>query len=92
MRPSILAVLCLVAALANASAAFAEYRQSGRISFVSQDVVEIEGARALITPESFVSSDGREISLGSLHPGMVAEVEIDDAGNLIQLRTIGVVE
>lgn len=74
------------------SAAWADVQASGQISYVSSDVVEINGKRALVTSESFISSGGREVSVTSLRRGMFAEAEIDDAGELIALEANGVVE
>jgi len=74
------------------SAAWADVRATGQISYVSSDVVEINGKRALVTSESFIFSGGREVSVTSLRRGMFAEAEIDDSGELIAIEANGVVE
>jgi hypothetical protein len=65
---------------------------SGSVTWVSADAVEVSGQRALVTGESTVTSDGREVSLTSIRRGMPAQAEIDDAGRLIALYVNGVVE
>lgn len=78
--------------LAIGSASWADVQASGSVTYVSADVVEVGGRRALVTAESHVMSGGREVSVTSLRPGMYAEAEIDDSGNLIVLEANGVVE
>jgi len=91
-------IVVVITALAVMSAigldrARASQTTSGRITFVSQDVVEVGGKRLLVTPESHLMSQGRSISIGSLQRGMqVAEAEFDDAGQIIELDVNGVVE
>lgn len=84
--------LALGIVLAIGSAASADIQTSGRITYVSPDALEINGKRVLVTSESYISSSGREVSVTSLRRGMFAEVEIDDAGQLIALEANGVVE
>ena len=84
--------LALGIVLAIGSAAWADIQTSGRITYVSSDALEINGKRVLVTQESYISSSGRQVSVTSLRRGMFAEVEIDDAGQLIALEANGVVE
>lgn len=78
--------------LAIGSAAQADIQTQGIITFVSADALEINGKRVLVTPDSYISSSGRKVSVTSLRRGMFAEVEVDDAGQLIALEANGVVE
>ena len=78
--------------LAMGLAARAETVARGRVTYVSTDVVEFGGHRALVTRESHIMSGGREISVTSLRRGMLVEGEIDDAGHLMVLEANGVVE
>jgi len=64
----------------------------GMVSWVSQESVEVGGRRALLTPTTAITSDGREVSLASVQVGMPAELEIDAAGRALELRVKGAVE
>jgi hypothetical protein len=64
----------------------------GRITFAGSDAVEVSGRRGTFTEESSVTSAGRSVSRGSLHPGMLAELEVDPEGRVLELRVTGVVE
>lgn len=78
--------------MGSATSVGAEVRAHGSVSYVSEDAIEIGDHRALLTPESLVMSNGREISSASLRPGMRGMAEIDDGGRLLELHVNGVVE
>jgi hypothetical protein len=65
---------------------------SGAVTYVSKEVVEVEGRRGLITNATSIVSDGHTVSLASVQPGMAAELEIDPAGNALEVRVKGAVE
>lgn len=90
-----LPALCVLLALAFAvpSRAEDEIRTvSGRISWASTDAVEIGGTRGLLTPESGIFSQGRQISVTSLRRGMPATMELDAAGRILEVDARGVIE
>lgn len=87
-----LALLPLLAAPAAADDGGEVTLVVGAVTWVGSDAVEVSGRRALVTSATSVWSDGREVSLGSVHVGMAAELEIDDAGRAIELRVKGAVE
>ncbi len=74
------------------SASWADIQTAGVVTYVSADAVEVDGKRALLRPDSHITSGGRAISATSLRRGMFVEAEIDDAGQLIMLEANGVVE
>lgn len=92
MRPILLGLVVGLLALAMGSASRAEVVATGSVSYVSDQAIEIDGTRILLTAESVLMSGGREISVASLRRGMPARAEIDEAGRLIELHTNGVVE
>ena len=65
---------------------------SGSVTYVSKDVVEVGGRRGLITNATSIVSDGHPIAIGSVQIGMQAELEIDPAGQALELRVKGAVE
>jgi hypothetical protein len=64
----------------------------GSVTFVSKDAVEIDGRRGLITSATSVNSDGHPVSPLSIQVGMPAEMEMDPAGNALEVRVKGAVE
>ena len=64
----------------------------GSVTYVSEDVVEVDGRRGLITNVTSFSSDNHPISKGSIHLGMMAEMEMDPAGVALEVRVKGAVE
>lgn len=65
---------------------------AGRVSYVSQNVVEVDGRRGLINAATTITSDGHAISLDSVRVGMFAEMEIDPSGDALQVEVKGAVE
>ena len=65
---------------------------AGRLTYISEKAIEVDGRRILLTPESGAISQGRPVSVKSLRPGALAEAEIDEVGRLIELRVNRVVE
>ncbi|MBM4246736.1 MAG: hypothetical protein FJ148_23570 [Deltaproteobacteria bacterium] len=65
---------------------------SGVVTWVSSEVVEVGGRRGLIVPGTSITSDGREVSIGSVTVGMPAELEIGSDGRALELRVKGLVE
>jgi hypothetical protein len=65
---------------------------SGRVSYVSKDVVEVDGRRGLINAATSIVSDGHPVSLDSVHVGMFADMEIDPSGDALQVEVKGAVE
>ena len=65
---------------------------SGPISWVSEDAIEVGGRRGLIDASTDIRSDGRSISVASLHRGMTAEMELDASGHALEIRVSGVAE
>lgn len=92
MRVLRLLAAAFVLLLGTGTAARAEVIRTGYVTDVSDDAVDINGERLLITSTSRLMSEGREVSVGSLRPGMAATAEADDAGRLILLEVNGVVE
>jgi len=82
--------LLLVGATAAVAADVTEV--SGSVGYVSKDVVEVAGRRGLITNATSIVSNGHPISLASVQIGMQAELEIDPAGEALELRVKGAVE
>jgi hypothetical protein len=64
----------------------------GSVTFVSKDAIEVDGRRGLITSATSVTSDGHPVSPVSLQVGMPAELEMDPAGNALEVRVKGAVE
>lgn len=64
----------------------------GSITWVSDDAVEVNGERGLLEPSSDVRCDGRSISRSSIHVGMPASMEMDPAGQILELRVEGATE
>ena len=64
----------------------------GSITWVSDDAVEVNGERGLLEPTSDVRCDGRSISRSSIHVGMPASMEMDPAGQILELRVEGATE
>lgn len=64
----------------------------GRVSYSASDAVEVSGHRGIFTSESTITSDGRSVGRGSVLPGMIAELEVDPEGRVVELRVTGVVE
>ena len=64
----------------------------GSITWVSDDAVEVNGQRGLLEPSSDVRCEGRSISRSSIHVGMPASMEMDPAGQILELRVEGATE
>lgn len=65
---------------------------SGQVTWVSPDAVEVAGRRGMISSRTSITSDGRSVSVSSIQVGMPAELEIDPAGQALELRVKGAVE
>jgi hypothetical protein len=89
-----IAMLALaLASLGTAPAGASEVVEvAGSVTYVSTDVVEVAGRRGLIVTSTSITSDGRSVSLASIHVGMPAELEIDASGRALELRVKGAVE
>lgn len=85
----LLAALALAPVLARAADVTTV---SGTVTYVSAAVVEVAGRRGLIVPGTSITSDGREISIGSVAVGMPADLEIGSDGAALELRVKGAVE
>jgi hypothetical protein len=84
--------LGLVLAVATPAVAGDVTEVSGSVGYVSKDVVEVGGRRGLITNATSIVSEGHPISISSVQVGMQAELEIDPAGEALELRVKGAVE
>jgi len=65
---------------------------TGVVTLVSTNLVEVAGRRGMITTATSITSDGHPVSLGAIQVGMPAELEIDPAGDALDLRVKGAVE
>ena len=65
---------------------------TGAVTFVSTQVVEVDGRRGLLQSDTSITSDGRAVSLAAVQVGMPAELEIDPSGQALELRVKGAVE
>lgn len=65
---------------------------SGVVTYVTSEVVEVSGRRGLIVQGSSITSEGREVSIGAVHLGMPADLEIGSAGQVLELHVKGAVE
>jgi hypothetical protein len=95
LRSGILAVALAAALFGGVLPAIAQdepVRVVGTVTWISEDAVEVAGRRGIFEPGSDVRSDGRTVSKASVRPGMAAEMELDAAGRVLELRVSGVVE
>jgi hypothetical protein len=82
-------------AVAWAGPAFAQGEAEhylGAVTYVDEAAVEVSGRRGVFTDQSVVTSDGHSVAPGSVRAGMPAQLEVDPAGRVLELRVTGVVE
>lgn len=65
---------------------------NGVVTYVSSDVIEVSGHRGLINAGTTIMSEGRQVSLASVHVGMPAELEIGSTGQALTVQVKGAVE
>lgn len=65
---------------------------SGQVTLVTAESVSVAGRSGLLGPQSDVRSDGHPVSRASLREGMAVRMELDEAGNVLEIRTTGVLE
>lgn len=65
---------------------------SGQVTMVTADSVSVAGRSGMLGPQSDLRSDGHPVSRASLREGMAVRMELDDAGNILEIRTTGVLE
>jgi hypothetical protein len=89
---ALLTILVLAARAPLPAGAEDPFTTVGTVDWVGKDAVEVAGHRGLVDPTTTVMSNGHPVAFSSVHAGMSAELETDDAGHALELRVTGVVE
>jgi hypothetical protein len=84
--------LILVASIGQGFAQGEPEHYIGTVTYIDPGAVEVSGRRGVFTDQSVVTSDNHGVGRGSVRAGSPAELEVDSAGRVIELRVTGVVE